>query len=60
MNELTTNEARTLVQLVTYHALLQREDIKIFSSEELSDHLMTMTTHLADKYLKQVVNKNAV
>lgn len=55
------NDARTLVQLVTFHALLQREDVRVFSSEEagVDDRLMSAVLRLADKYIK-VVGKDAV
>lgn len=60
MNELSISEARTLVQLVTYHALLQRNDVRVLCSKEAADSLMLMTRHLADKYMKEVVAKDAV
>jgi|DEB19_MinimDraft_3_1074340.scaffolds.fasta_scaffold00018_43 hypothetical protein len=49
------NDARTLVQLVTFHALLQREDVKIFSSARADDQLMSAVLHLSDKYMEKVV-----
>lgn len=47
-------EARMLVQLITYHALLQREDLKL-QQEDTPTLIMAMTEHLTNLYLEKMV-----
>jgi hypothetical protein len=48
------NEARMLVQLITYHALLQREDLKL-QCADTPEKIMALTTDLSNLYLERVL-----
>jgi len=48
------NEARMLVQLITYHALLQREDLKL-QYADIPEKIMALTTDLSNLYLERVL-----
>jgi hypothetical protein len=55
---ITNSDARFLVELLTYHALLQREDMKL-GDHEMPERLMVMTTFYSDLYMKRVFDETA-
>lgn len=52
---ITDSDARFLVQLLTYHALLQRQDMKL-GDHEMPEQLMEATKYLSDLYVTEVLN----
>lgn len=52
---ITDSDARFLVQLLTYHALLQRQDTNVWH-HGAPEQLMKTTKYLSDLYMKEVLN----
>jgi hypothetical protein len=52
---ITDSDARFLVQLLTYHALLQREDTSLWHHGG-PEQLMENTKYYADLFMKEVLN----